>query len=386
MALTPRLNGMIPSVRRLASKGWTADAIARAQHITRAEVRSILAIPVRPPRLRRIWGRMGTTVRRLHFDEGKGAAEIAAALVLDPVKVADFLDRLTPRQHHHRRQGVTVNRPRSAREQAALREWSPNRIADDDGPMLETAAAPELLPVEPSPPAVEPTVWTEGPISPKIGKVDGTPVRRGPARRKPRPSHGKFTPELRAEIRRLAKEGWSRERLAKHFKVKVETIQRLLDGISYACDGAKPVPAPPPAPTIGARIPESPSIPATPYRRTKAASNAKLTLEQRDEIRQLSREGWGTKRLAKRFGVDKKAIHNLLIGSTYSDDPGAPPRPPRPATWREPKGVDLRRRDDGHDDDDLVVLPTPPIAAPPPAVEYPAVIYDDWEPDAGPDD
>jgi lambda repressor-like predicted transcriptional regulator len=344
MVLTPRLKALKPSIRRLASKGWSADAIARLYHITRGDVRTILATPVRPPpptgTARRITGQTGSKVRRLHFDGGRSAAAIAAALVLDPIKVADFLERYTPREAHCRRKGNTLGRPRSAREQAALREWPRFRRGDDDGPMLETAAAPELVPIEL--PAVEPVVWTDGSIDPKVGKVDGTPVRRGKARRTARKVRDddprvKLDLARRNEVRRLAREGWTVLDLARRFEVDPTTIRDLLRGRTFKADRAEVIP-PIPQASIGQRDPGPPiGLPSVPYERKKhVPGTARLTPEQRDEIRRLSREGWGIRRLANKFGMNRETIRDLLLGNFWADDPGAATPPAKPATWEEP--------------------------------------------------
>jgi hypothetical protein len=259
--LTLRQKALKPSIRRLASKGWSADAIARAYKITRADVRDILATPVRPPpairtgAARPIWSRLATKVRRLLFEQGKTAAETAAELDLDPARVEDFLARLTPRQNHRRRQGATLNRPRSARELSALREWLPNRTADDrDGVMLPAVEVLDLVELPGLPP--EPTAWEGGHASPNVGKVDGTPVRRGKARPKVRPRpkgdadrRVKLDAAAREEIRRLyAAGGISKRELARRFGGDHKTIRELLSGHTHAVDGVRPVPAPPPAP------------------------------------------------------------------------------------------------------------------------------------------
>ena len=124
MALPPRLNRLGASVRRLASKGWSADAIVRVYPtLTRPDVRAILASPERPPRLaREIRGRMGTRIRRL-VAEGLPPSAIAEALNLDPATLAEFLDRLVSRQ------GKPLSRPRSRGEQAALSDRYPGSIS-----------------------------------------------------------------------------------------------------------------------------------------------------------------------------------------------------------------------------------------------------------------
>src|SRR5580700_8895514 len=232
MGLPKRLCGLAAVVRRLACKGWAADAIAREKRISTADVRAILDKPARRPpltgRARPILAQTGTKVRRMHFDEGQDAAQIALALDLDPAKVTDFIQRYTPREAHCRRRGNTLGRPRSAREQAALRSWLRSRVADDDGPPLRTIPVPELLPGAPPPPSpsagsykpAEPTIWDEGPANPKVGKVDGTPVRRGKARprryRKARAGDSRVKLDLaaRQEIRRLARKGSGAAELA----------------------------------------------------------------------------------------------------------------------------------------------------------------------------
>jgi DNA invertase Pin-like site-specific DNA recombinase len=357
--LSPRLKALKPSIRRLASQGLSADAIARLYQISRADVRTILATPLRPlpptGRDRRILGLIGTKVRRLHFEEGQDAAAIAEALDLDPYRVADFLDRLTPRQNHHRRRGVTINRPRSAREQAALHDWTPNRISDEDGAPLDMPVpelvAPELVAPElvvqgeSSTPIIGPTLWDGGPISPMVGKIDGTPVRRGPAkRRNARASDDdgrvKLDSEKRRQLRRLAKQGWGIRRLARHFGVSPHAIRDVLRGPR----ATTPVPARQ-TPQIGRLEPRS--EPGTCTAKTKPRGRAKLTSEQRDEIRRLAGEGWGCRRLAQRFGVEDTAILRLLKGVTFKNDRQAPPPPPikpRPTRWREPKRAGINAK------------------------------------------
>jgi hypothetical protein len=306
MGLTPRLKALKPTIRRLASKGWSAVSIARLYKIPRAEVLAILGAPARPPSpvgpARPICTQTATRVRKLAL-QGQDAAAIAEALDLCPVKVADFLGRLTPRQAHHRRRGQTLNRPRSAREQAALREWMPNRSADDDDLVVMLAPPPE--PPAIAEPIPEPTAWEGGHASPKVGRIDGTPARRGKARPKVRPrlkgdgdGRVKLDAAARAEIRRLFAQGVSKRELARRFGVQPRAIRELLSGHTHAVDGVKPIPSPPP--------------PATP--------------------------------------------------------PPATP-PPKPSRWREPKGADLRTR--GNADQlarDLVMLEV----SEPAAVERPA--------------
>ena len=158
--------GCRPSAPRVCRR-----KIALALGVSRTPVRAVLAgrtyrtppaatlrrnLPVRdshprPSRAktptRRIHSRNGHAVRRLHFNDGWPADVIADALQLEPAAVADFLDRLTRRQHHKRRRESYLNRPRSRREQDALSEW--DRLAvDDDGELLDVDV-PELLSVEP---------------------------------------------------------------------------------------------------------------------------------------------------------------------------------------------------------------------------------------------
>jgi transposase-like protein len=389
MGLTPRQKALKPSIRRLSKERWSADAIARLYDLTRSEVRAILAAPVRPPSpvgpARPIWAQTATKVRRLAFEEGKDAEAIAAILDLCPVKVADFLARLTPRQAHHRRRGPTINRPRSRREQEALREWAPNRAGDERDlvmlpadEVLDLVEVPELLGAPP-PAIAEPNVWDDGPLSPKIGKVDGTPVRRGKARRKPvkrRPDSDprrKLDAAAREEILRLHAQGWGFRRLAKKFGVNQKSIRKL---IRTSPPRPRLVP-PPPVVTIGMREP-APEPETRPKRLGPAPSNAKLTDPAvRAEIRELSRQGWGIRRLGARFNVSHSSIRRLLLGLSFADDPGAPPPPPakekaQPGGWREPDGSNRGRL--GRDVErarDLVMLPPPAAPPPPPAIPEP---------------
>lgn len=389
MPLTPRQNGCKPHVRRLANKGWSVDAIARAYkgRLTRAEVRAILDAPARPTSpvgpARPIWSRLATKVRKLLWEEGKSAEEVAALLDLDAAKVADFLERLTPRQAHHRRQGVTINRPRSRREQEALREWTPNRAGDErDGVMLPADEVLDLVepPERLAPPLAiawtipEPTIWEGGPVDPRL---DRTPGRRDAKARRhkigPDDARIKLDAATRQEIRRLARLGSTAAELARRYGVNESTIRDLLRGVTHRDDGAEPIP-PPPRATIGSRPAAAPA--GVPYERQKYSPGcARLTPEDRAEIRRLAREeGWGCRRLATRFGVNRDTIRSLLLGETWADDIDAAPYRPRsrPDGWREPDGSNRSRR--GNDDQrarDLVMLPEPAAPPPPPAIPEP---------------
>jgi hypothetical protein len=344
---------MKPTVRRLANQGWSAAAIARRYRgmLTPGQVRTILASPVRRPSpvgpARPIWSRLATRVRRLHFDEGKTAAEVAVELDLDPARVEDFLSRLAPRQAHHRRAGATLNRPRSRREQDNLREWLPRRHGDDgrDHLMLPgldlVVELPEPLrdrPLAIVPPIPAPTVWEGGPMSPHATR------ERGPSRRKTKrlpDDHAavKLDSAKRDEIRRLAKEGWGCRRLARRFGVGLTAIHYVLRGPHR---DEPHVPAMTTKP-IGRLDPRT----DTATSRGPQAGADKLSPEDRDEIRRLAGEGWGCRRLGKRFGVNRGTIASLLKGKSWQTDPGAatpPPPKPKPGSWREPKGTDRRRR------------------------------------------
>lgn len=217
MALSPRLNALIPSCRRLASHGWSTAAIARACSITRAEVRSILAVPVRPPRQPRV-----------------------PRPPIDP-------ERLVPRQRHRRRrvEGL-LNRPRSPAEQARLSGW--DRLATDDPlglpPAIAAAAVPERL------------HQVEVLIPPATAEASGD---WGSIRASARPGGANGNAALSdadaVRIRRRRAEGVSRKDLAAEFNVSVATITRITRGDTYRTAAAVEVldlvgviPAPPAVP------------------------------------------------------------------------------------------------------------------------------------------
>jgi hypothetical protein len=241
-----RIKGFLAGkVRNRAAAGWTAAAIAEGLRLDPDAVRAFLSPPPPPPpapvEYRRIWGRMGTKVRRLHFEGGYPAAAIAEGLRLDPALTADFLARLTPRQNHHRRRGPSINRPRSRREQEALREWLPNRSAGDrDGVMLPElpAEVPDLVEVP------EPTAWEGGPINPKVGKVDGTPVRRGPAGREGRkaPAVAAASPPATSPVPGPRPNRWREPKGNRSRRGNAD--QRARDRVMLP---APPAPPPPPA-------------------------------------------------------------------------------------------------------------------------------------------
>jgi transcriptional regulator len=256
MPLSQRLNARKPHVRRLAAHGWTADAIARAYQLTRAEVRMILQTPVRPPSPtgpdRPIWARLATRVRRLH-DEGRSDAAIALQLDLDPGRVEDFFRRLTPRQaHHRRRQQDILNRPRSRREQAALCEW--DRLATDDPlgppPAIADVDVPELLPVASGPVEVPTQIWpaTVGPRE-DWGPMQASWTSGGTN------GNAALTDADAVAIRHRRAEGVPRADLAREYGVSVATITRITRGDTYrdaaaaeVLDLVEVIPAPPPVP------------------------------------------------------------------------------------------------------------------------------------------
>lgn len=321
---------------------------------------------------RRTLGALAPEARRLHFECGRSAGEIARELGADVAAIAEELALLARRQRHGRAKGAARNRPRSRREQAALSEW--DRSADG---VVDAAAVPApppaAAPPAPAIVAADPTEW-DGPLSPVVGRIDGSVVRRGPARPKKmaRPKEDtdgnvKLTAADRAEIRRLAKEGWETRRLARHFKVAVKTIQRLLNGQRWGADGQAPQ-ARPSTPPIGLRRKGAPPGPSS-YERRGPATTARLTPGQRAEARELAAQGWGSIRLGRRYGVNPGTIRRMLNGESFADDPGAPPRPTR----RRPGRFEVDRADPMHRD------PGPP-AEPPGRVVIigpPAIVEED---------
>jgi hypothetical protein len=187
------------------------------------------------------------------------------------------------------------------------------------------AAAQSSSPAPAVPSSPAPLPPPSAPIAPP-GRGKGHPAR---------PS-----PELCEEIRRLHREeGLGVKPLAKRTGLDRKRIRRILEGD----DGTRSGPA------------------------------GRMTPEQRAEARELSRQGWGCVRLAKRYGVHKKTMWALLHGEHHRDDPGAPPPRRRPEQWdRDPK--DPMHRDPTADDvvapgpaedlDPPEVLATPPVDRP----------------------
>jgi transposase len=278
MSLPTRLRNIAPCVRRMASKGWTADAIARAFGISRKEVHSIPGMRSKacvldddglrrvhelyaegmsgnqiakvigvaratvhkalhqdpcvreskgkPPR--QIHSRNGPAVRRLHFDDGLTAEAVAEELAIEPSSVADFIERLTSRQGHKRRHQLWLNRPRCRREQEALREWLRER--DIGGPPLELPLGNDLVPAKPPPPAQTFDDW---------GSVHGVESRRR-----------KLDDDDIRRLLELRTDGLSRRELADVFGISMATVGRL---IALYRD------APPPADETPPPIAEPPS-------------------------------------------------------------------------------------------------------------------------------
>lgn len=179
--------------RRLAELGYAPDRIATLLRFEQAAVAEFL----RPPA---VCGTIATAVRRLHAD-GVPAAAIAGQLGLDPAAVADFLERITPRQ------GASLSRPRSRREQAALAEWS--RFEGVDAGL---ASGPPPAPPRPRPMEIHPP----RPCG------DWGPVKA--AEHHPRKLSAGDVGRLWA----LRNEGLSRRELAEAFGISVATVGRII--------------------------------------------------------------------------------------------------------------------------------------------------------------
>jgi hypothetical protein len=351
--------------RRMACSGHPADAIARAFDITVADVVEYLDRAIRA----RLAGKVRARVAR-----GEPAEAIAEALALPVDRVRDYIDRLAPRRgpsrarprsradqdrgprvHEKRpvepersvpRQGQALSRPRSRREQAALSDWEWSDRpgdGDGDGPPATIAAAggPELPRVGPPGPAIAPAMLEDwGPMQASFASGGDQ-------------GNAALTDADAVAIRRRRADGVPRKDLAVEFNVSVATITRITRRDTYRDAELSGPPAE--APPVPATVPDPGPQGERWESSGKKGVNAKLTYEDAEEVRRLSREGWTRPALAALKGVSVATIGHILAGRTYADPPVIAADPPviagPPAV--EPAGRRrLRRREQGERWDD----------------------------------
>jgi hypothetical protein len=171
MSLSPRLRAMVPSVRRLASKGWSTDAIARACALPPSDVRSIVNAKIsEPAQPKPPWPRAPAPddwgPRAGVRDVDDLVDVLAPAMIPEPVDVlpsATVPELLTV--EHHDLVGMESESPTAVAE-----DWgSPyassipgGRLTDDDpaealGPL--PATSPPAAPSPPSCPVPRPRRW-----------------------------------------------------------------------------------------------------------------------------------------------------------------------------------------------------------------------------------
>lgn len=231
---------VIHRVRRLASKGWSADDIACIYPaLTPADIHAILAVvraslgPHRPIR--------GILARRVRLRRGCGrtAEAIAAEFHIDPESVRAFLalpppprprqprpidpERLVPRQPHCRRRTAgMLNRARSPNEQAALSAWERSARA---------AAGPELP--GPERPAID-LVEVPARICPAAVEAQGDwgPMQASFASGGNQ-GNAALTDAEAVRIRARRAAGVPRKDLAREYGVSVATVTRITRGDTY---------------------------------------------------------------------------------------------------------------------------------------------------------
>lgn len=230
----------------------------------------------------------------------------------------------------------------------SLEPWDRSEPADEPAPSVAGPPVPAEIP------PAEPTAW-DGPLSPKVGRIDGSTVRRGPARKARKTvtegaRYIKLDAAARAEIRRRARKGELPGALAREWGVHRRTIQDLLRGRTFGHDNAAPVAPTPNEPAIGehpsyppapvAPVPEPEPAGPPPPRRGRAP---RLDAAARAEARELARQGWGVRRLARHFGVARSVVWRCLKGHVAPGDPDAPAPPPRPHRWIEDRSDPMTR-------------------------------------------
>ena len=180
LSLPLHLHPIADAVRRLARKGWSTAAIARAHHITSIEVRWILrrGAPVHPvDPLRRIKGPLSRHVRTLAA-RGETPERIGELLRLEPGHVAAFLAGPPPR---------SPRPPREPRPKYIPREWGPSRGPEfkDDDDLVEVPELPRAAPSEPAIAAAEAAVLRPAPVptATPVASGDWGPYQEVPGRR-----------------------------------------------------------------------------------------------------------------------------------------------------------------------------------------------------------
>lgn len=246
-------SAIVSGVRRLASKGWTVDAIARVYRMPRADVRAILDPPPRPVRLassdptRPIRGGLAMACRRRHA-RGDSAEAIASALKLRAGDVAAYLA------------SVDALASRRAWLLSAGPECRDDGQGDVIAPPIAEAAAGKLAAAEAPEPST-PSAIVAGHCG-VWGSIHASTAAGG------RAGNAALSDADAEVIRQLRARGVARRDLADRFGVSPATITRITRGETYrASDVAEVAPEPTMKPQILPAQGPEPTVWTEPTRR-----------------------------------------------------------------------------------------------------------------------
>ena len=296
-------------VRRLASHGWSAVAIARWLKIPRREVNAILRPPPpapppprrppppppapkppRPPKpfppapdpYRRIAGPLATTARRM-LDAGEAPELVAEALTLDVEAVRDLVERLQPLRKPRNGTDKLV-RPRSPGEQRGL---SPRPEPEppppvEPGPWSYRDSSP---PPPPAPPIAAVELAEFDLVEPRAEALESSRADPAPPRHVVDPSEwddffgrverqGENNPRALLDvvtvirIRKRHAANMTAAAIARELGLAYHLVQSVTSGETYRVLGE---PLEPDAPPLQAAEPEIPPAIADPPRREPSA-------------------------------------------------------------------------------------------------------------------
>jgi transcriptional regulator with XRE-family HTH domain len=213
----------------MASKGWTADAIARAyRQLSPADVRSILGTSIaggRNPRAK-LSDDDAALIRDLH-DDGVSRQELADRFNVSRAAIDNIICRRSFRDVPRRRRSRPVRAARPRPTSPSGEWWLGPAWRDDDDPYFVLLWNRLLARIEAHLPAPAPPRPLPMPAGEQWGPAVDVRPRGGQA------TAAKLSDDDASLIRELRAAGMARKDLAGLFGVSVATITRITRGDTY---------------------------------------------------------------------------------------------------------------------------------------------------------